>query len=102
MRKIIDLKAEEFPGADPQKFEQWKEMRSKGEKLMLYLIIGITGLFLILVFTEIIGGFVVVLLIILTPIIIRSITLSPSNRLASEIGIKEKDIRSALKRKDFN
>jgi len=98
MRKISDLGAEEFPGVDPEKFSQWKEMRMKGEKLMFILWLGMLAIFMLLTVSGAIGGFLIAFLIILTPIFARLISLASANRFASEIGIEEKNIRTALKR----
>jgi len=102
LRKINELKAAEFPEVDPIKFAQWKVLRLKGEKTMLYLIIGISAFLLLLGAQGAIGYFVIAILIVLTPIIARKIGLGAADRHAAEIGLRENDIRAALKRQDSN
>jgi hypothetical protein len=98
MRKLVDLKAEEFPGVDPAQFAQWKVLRAKGEKTMLFLIIGISVVLLLIGVQGAIGYFLIAFLIVLTPLLARVIGLSSANRYAQQIGLKEESVRAALKK----
>jgi len=83
---------------DPVKFAQWKEMRAKGEKIMLFLIVGISAVLLLIRAR----GFPDRILIVRTPLLARSISLVSANRFAVAIGLKEDDICSALKLQKSN
>jgi uncharacterized membrane protein len=98
MRKIKDLKAEEFPDVDPKKFAQWKQKRIKNDTIsgILTLVVALT--FLLLVILGVLKGFLWVVPIILAPVIVRAIFSGPVNKFAAEIGIIKDDLQSALKR----
>jgi hypothetical protein len=97
MRKFKDLAAEEFPGVVPEQFDQWKQKRLRADNIfgITYFIVALTGLILTVFFKI---GFVWVLLFLAAPMILRPLILGPVSRFASEIGINEVDIQSALKK----
>ena len=101
MRKIEDLKANEFKDINQEKFSEWKESRLKGDQTTLYLTLGISVILIIILISGMIQGaigyFLLALLGVFAPIIVRKIGIADSERLAKEIGLEEKDIREALK-----
>lgn len=104
MRNINDLQANEFPGVNKGKFEQWKELRIKGTKTVNYIVYGIIGIGGVLILTGTIrsfgavGYFLLALLIIASSPIARKIGLAEADRLAGEIGLTEAAVIKALRK----
>jgi len=88
-KKFMELTAEDFPGVDPEKFDEWKEAVQDSEKNIIMVFVGLLVLNVILFLATgsfMLGGILLVVVIII-------INLKP-NRLAKELGIT----RDAIKR----
>ena len=98
MRKITDLRAEEFKDINPEEFAQWKILRLKAEKTMIFILLGILAVigFVMIVWDA--SGFLIAFLVILTPIISKYFAYDKSNQYAKKIGLEENNIREALKK----
>jgi hypothetical protein len=90
MRKIEDLRASDFPGVDPKKFDEWKQAELDASKKRRIVWIVMILINLALIFTGVgvfLGGlllFLILFLIARTP-----------NRLLKEAGLTHADIKRA-------
>jgi len=88
-RKFKELTAEDFPGVDGEKFNEWKEAVIEAEKNIIMVFVGLIILNVILFLAMgsfMLGGILLVVVLILVN--------KKSNRLAKELGIT----RDAIKR----
>jgi tetratricopeptide (TPR) repeat protein len=93
MRKIKDLRASDFPGVDPKKFDEWKQaaLDASKKQRVVWIVLGLLNL--ILIFTGVgvfLGGFLLLFILFL-------IARTP-NRLLKEAGLTHADIRRAARR----
>ncbi|MCX6174275.1 MAG: zinc ribbon domain-containing protein [Ignavibacteriales bacterium] len=88
-KKFKELTAEDFPGVDPEKFDEWKEAVLEADKNIIMVFVGLLVLNVILFLAMgsfMLGGILLVIVLIM-------VNRKP-NRLAKELGIT----RDAIKR----
>jgi hypothetical protein len=93
MKKFKELTAADFPGADLQKFDEWKQAVNDANTHTVMLLIGLVLLNVILFVTT--GSIMLGGLLLLLPIFF--INRKP-NRLARELGITRQKIKEARSR----
>ncbi len=88
-RKFKELTVEDFPGVDPQKFDEWKEAVMEANQNTIMVFVGLI-IFNIILFIALKGFMLGGLLLIIVLVLINR----KPNRLAKELGIT----REAIKR----
>jgi len=93
MRKLNELTADDFPGADPQKFEEWKQAVQNANTYSIILLVGLV-LFNVILYAAtgsiMFGGLLLLLIFVL-------IQRKPG-KLAKELGITPQKIKEARSR----
>jgi ABC-type multidrug transport system fused ATPase/permease subunit len=91
-KKIRELTAEDFPGIDEQKLNEWKaavQSANNATIVVLILLVIINIITLAVAQTFILGGLLLFLVIALINI--------KQNKLFKQLGITRKDVRRALR-----
>jgi hypothetical protein len=104
MRNFNQLTPDDFPGIDNLKFEQWKKMRIKANKMIFISIMGLLLLSiinLILIYMKVYGdipnnGLIVYCIILLAYCIIMILIGYKPNKLQKKLGITRKNVAEAL------
>jgi hypothetical protein len=95
MKKLSELVAEDFPGINPVRFEEWKQAQvSAGRNgVIVIAIIGVLGIISIFVFK--VSGFIPAILMIVLIAVSNIIVNGEANRLAKELGITKDMVKKA-------
>jgi len=92
MKKIIDLQPSDFPGVNPQKFEEWKQAThyaSRRTNIVWIVLIVVNSI----LFISRIGGPLVYFLLCIIAIAITGFIQRPTMSLLKELGMTQADIK---------
>ena len=97
MKKFSELVAEDFPGVNPKRFEEWKQAKIEAGRNH-GIALGVLAV-LVLIFTFVIGvsGFIPAILIIVLIAVSGSVVNEKANRLSKELGITNDMIKKATR-----
>ncbi|MFO7611543.1 MAG: hypothetical protein R6W99_03525 [Clostridia bacterium] len=97
MKKFSDLVPEDFPGVNPEKFEEWKQAQIKAGRNSAIVLGVLTVVVLISIFVFDISGFFPAILIIALIAVSSILINKKANGLAKELGITKDMIRKATR-----
>lgn len=98
MKKLSELKAEDFPSVNPERFEEWKKAAINAQRNSWIISLVIALAFLIFIFSGG-SGFIPAILMIALLAVAGIMVNAKANRLAKELGIT-KDMIKKAKRSD--
>ena len=95
MKKLSELRAEDFPGVTSEKFSEWQQAQINAERnssiaLVVYAMLGLISIFVLKV-----TGFVPAILMIAGIAVLGILINGKANRLAKESGITKDMIKKA-------
>jgi hypothetical protein len=97
-KKIKDLKAEDFPGIDPVKFDEWQAAKVSSNRNQIIGVLIILAIMLLAQFKILHFGGVEWLLCVVAIVIINIVTTSKFRKLTKELNLTNLTIREALKK----
>ncbi|MFO7611945.1 MAG: hypothetical protein R6W99_05580 [Clostridia bacterium] len=97
MKKLSNLVPEDFPGVDPDKFEEWKQAQIKASRNSTIVFGVLTVVVVISIYAFDISGFAPAILIIALIAVLGVMINKKANGLAKELGITKDMIRKATR-----
>ena len=95
MKKLSELVAEDFPGINPERFEEWKQAQVSAGRTSVIVISIIAVLGIISIFVFKVSGFIPAIFMIALIAVSNIIVNGEANRLAKELGITKDMVKKA-------
>jgi hypothetical protein len=93
MKKLSELKEEDFPSVDPERFEEWKKAAINAQRNAWFIMPVIVVLAFLIFFFSVDSGFIPAILMIALLAVAGIMVNAKANRLAKELGISKSMIK---------